>query len=655
MKRITNFATWLGAACLALYAAQPAVLAQGTTFTYQGRLNDGAAPADGSYDLKFDLFDAASGGAPQATSITNLAKGITNGLFTVSLDFGNPFTGPGRWLEIAVRTNGAGSFFALSPRQPLTPAPYAITAGSIISGGIPAGSYTNAVAFSHPGNTFSGAFSGNGAGITNLNASLLGGQSAANFWQLGGNNVAAGQFVGSTNNQPVELRANGQRGLRLEPSPYGSPNLIGGSVYNFIGGGVIGSTIAGGGASNRFGLGQSDTNSILGSFGFIGSGQDNTIGAVANNDVIGGGFYNSIGAATDYGVVAGGSNNRLGTDSDYSAIVGGWGNEIQTNVLYGFIGGGEFNTIETNADAAILGGRFNTIAHGAGASTIAGGDSNLIDASSQHSAILGGTYNMIAAGSSNSVVGGGQDNLAYGINTFVGGGFTNQAVGTDATVVGGQENQAGNYGFVGGGLRSRAFGDFSVVSGGSENSASGAAATVAGGAGNTALGNYSFAAGRVAKAVTDGTFVWADSVFQPLFSTAPNQFLIRAGGGVGINTNAPHTALEVAGTVRATSLEISGGPIRVLGAGLGTSTPVFIHRATTNISGNVTTIDHPLCNGDPNAMLIVTPNWNPGGSGGVYNNHPIGVYYFSSRWAIFNQDLAAIPTNSAFNVMVVKP
>jgi hypothetical protein len=42
-------------------------------------------------------------------------------------------------------------------------------------------------------------------------------------------------------------------------------------------------------------------------------------------------------------------------------------------------------------------------------------------------------------------------------------------------------------------------------------------------------------------------------------------------------------------------------------------------------------------------MLLITANWNPGGSGGVYNDHPVGVYYTGSQWAIFNQDLKPIP------------
>ncbi len=99
-----------------------------------------------------------------------------------------------------------------------------------------------------------------------------------------------------------------------------------------------------------------------------------------------------------------------------------------------------------------------------------------------------------------------------------------------------------------------------------------------------------------------------------------------------------------------------GSRARVEGAGIGTTGPAFIHRAVAaNIAAHTTTINHPHCNGDPNAILIVTPNWNPGGVGGTYVNHPIGVYYTGAVWAIFNQDLVAMPLNAAFNVLVIKP
>jgi formylglycine-generating enzyme len=115
--------------------------AQGTAFTYQGRLNDGANPANGVYDLKFTIYDSTnSPGTVIAGPVTNSATGVNNGLFTATLDFGTSvFTGADRWLEIGVRTNDGGSFFTLSPRQQVTTTPYAITAGTAASLAIPSG------------------------------------------------------------------------------------------------------------------------------------------------------------------------------------------------------------------------------------------------------------------------------------------------------------------------------------------------------------------------------------------------------------------------------------------------------------------------------------------------------------------------------------
>ncbi len=84
---------------------------------------------------------------------------------------------------------------------------------------------------------------------------------------------------------------------------------------------------------------------------------------------------------------------------------------------------------------------------------------------------------------------------------------------------------------------------------------------------------------------------------------------------------------------------------------------VFVHRATPeNITFNSTYLDNPLTNGDPDVILYATQNWNPGGSGGTYNNHPIGVWYDGSRerWAIFNQDREKMPDGAAFNVAVLE-
>ena len=49
--------------------------------------------------------------------------GVTNGLFTVTLDFGSVLAGNPAWLAIGVRTHGGNAFAPLSPWQPFTPVP----------------------------------------------------------------------------------------------------------------------------------------------------------------------------------------------------------------------------------------------------------------------------------------------------------------------------------------------------------------------------------------------------------------------------------------------------------------------------------------------------------------------------------------------------
>lgn len=123
-----------------LSAAAPALAPPlGTAFTYQGHLKKNGGPVNGTADLMFTLFDAEGTGSPpvggaqigSAQSVSNVA--VTDGVFTVTLNgsgqFGpNAFNGDARWLQIAVRSPSGGgvAFTTLSPRQPMTPAPYAL-------------------------------------------------------------------------------------------------------------------------------------------------------------------------------------------------------------------------------------------------------------------------------------------------------------------------------------------------------------------------------------------------------------------------------------------------------------------------------------------------------------------------------------------------
>jgi hypothetical protein len=94
-----------------LNSALSTAQAQGTAFTYQGQLNSGGSPANGLYDFQFSLFNAPSGapGGQLGSTVPVSAVGVTNGLFTTTLDFGPVFTGSPVWLAISVCSNGVGS------------------------------------------------------------------------------------------------------------------------------------------------------------------------------------------------------------------------------------------------------------------------------------------------------------------------------------------------------------------------------------------------------------------------------------------------------------------------------------------------------------------------------------------------------------------
>lgn len=115
-------------------------------FTYQGRLVDGGALANGNYELTFRVFDAGTAGTQAGADVLLPSVGVTNGLFTVALDFGNGiFTGASRWLELGARVAGSADAVAvMDPRQAITAVPYALyalggsgDAGTLTSGTLP--------------------------------------------------------------------------------------------------------------------------------------------------------------------------------------------------------------------------------------------------------------------------------------------------------------------------------------------------------------------------------------------------------------------------------------------------------------------------------------------------------------------------------------
>ena len=106
MKTKLRIVGWLVLLALSMFNLQLSTAhAQGTAFTYQGRLNNGANPTTGIYDLRFTIYDAVTNGSVVAGPLTNAATGVTNGLFTATLDFGSVFNGTAFVPSVSINTS----------------------------------------------------------------------------------------------------------------------------------------------------------------------------------------------------------------------------------------------------------------------------------------------------------------------------------------------------------------------------------------------------------------------------------------------------------------------------------------------------------------------------------------------------------------------
>lgn len=377
------------------------------------------------------------------------------------------------------------------------------------------------------GNISAAAISGDGSGLINVNATKLGGAIAGDFWQLDGNQVSPGQFLGSTNNQAVEFWVNKLRALRLEPpneGDRGAVNIIGGAPPNVVAPWVHGSVIAGGGTTNFEEGGYPIGNSVSAHYSFIGGGSPNSIDTNANFSVLVGGGWNSIQQDSSFAIVGGGRYNVIQTRGSNSIIAGGEGNLMFDLDRYCVISGGEYNAIKEEAyDSFVGGGHANTIGKNSYYGVLGGGRWNLINSRSEYSTLGGGQENLIDPDSYYSFLGGGQRN-SIGFNSpwsVIAGGWRNGiADSCDTSFIGGGFNNCITVPFA----------NDAVICGGIENEVRGAYGMILGGYSNTA-GAYSFAAGVQAHGTNTGVFVWSDSTGTATPSTTNNQFVARASGG----------------------------------------------------------------------------------------------------------------------------
>jgi trimeric autotransporter adhesin len=563
------------------------IQAQGSAFTYQGQLMESNTPANGSYDLQFIIYDASVGGSEIGPVVTNTATPVVNGLFTVTLDFGaGIFTGSNDWLDIAARTNGSGTFTELSPRQQLTPTPYAIFAEGAdatgLTGTIPtaslSGTYAGRLNLTNIGNSFAG----NGASLASVNAAALNGLNATNFWQTAGNSgtIAGVNFAGTLDNQPFEIHVNGLRALRLEP-PINNPNIsnavnvIEGSAANYVLPGIQGATIGGGGAPVYFGTGTS--NSVADNFGTIGGGVNNKIQTNAYESTISGGNANTLISGAYRSTIAGGWANSISTD--HSVISGGVFNTIESAASFSVIGGGYDNKVETNNEAAtIAGGYTNVIEAGSGFSGIGGGfnnsiqaeaafsfigsgQNNTIESNNFYTTIAGGYHNVIQTNSGDSVISGGYGNTiqAGSVYAFIGGG-DNNTVDTNndgAAIAGGYGNQiqpGAGYSFIGSG-------DGNIIQSNSSWSSIGS------GIGNTVGGGLATVGGGYKNILSNSVGAFIGGGYQNVIQPDAFEATIAGGWTNFIGSNAEQAVVAGGHGNQATNLEatVPGGQFNIAG------------------------------------------------------------------------------------------
>ena len=228
---------------------------------------------------------------------------------------------------------------------------------------------------------------------------------SADAWGRTGNagTTAGVSFLGTIDEEPLEVHVNGERALRIEPGTVEglgfAPNIISGASSNSVGDNVLGATIGGGGATLA-------PNQVDRSFGTVGGGYGNTASGRQSN--VGGGAFNA--ASGKASTVGGG---ELNTASGSQSTVGG-GSQNTASGLYSAMGGGKSNTASGYV------------------STVAGGEHNT--ASISHSTVGGGHFNQ--AGGYASTVGGGQNNTASGSTSTVPGGARNTAQGSYSLAAG---------------------------------------------------------------------------------------------------------------------------------------------------------------------------------------------------------------------------
>ena len=310
-------------------------LAQTTEFTYQGSLKDGAAAANGNYNFEFALFDALSGGTQIGSTLPRNTVVVTGGIFAVKLDFGGQFPGADRFLEIHVRPTGGGSFTPLTPRQPVSSAPYSLrslnaTAADTALNAANAANATTATNATQLGGIAASQYvltgdarlsdarnplPGSGSYIQNRTSE----QALANF-NVSGNGTAGGTLTADIVKATMQFNIGGNRvlstagtnnlfaGVNAGPSNTGSENAFFGRGAGFANTGGTNNAFFG------YQAGNANTTSYNSFFG-AGAGFNNTSGY--SNSFVGqaAGLSNTMGSGNTFVGVNGGNSNTTGVNN----------------------------------------------------------------------------------------------------------------------------------------------------------------------------------------------------------------------------------------------------------------------------------------------------------------------------------------------------
>lgn len=571
-----------------------AAFSQTTAFTYQGSLQSGGSPANGNFDFEFKLFDALTNGTQQGGTQQRLNVAVSNGVFAVSLDFGTvSLPGADRFLDIVVRTAGGGAFTPLSPRQPVTSAPYSVKSLSSTSA-----------------------------------------DTATNATQLGG--VAANQYVITTDPRMTDAR----NPLPNSANYIWNQNSVLQPSSNFIisGNGDVGGTLAANivRAATQFNIGG---NRILSNpglnnlFAGVSAGQANTIGdsnsffghsagnanvTGSNNSIFGAsanvGFPNlTFATAIGAGAVVSSSNtvmigravdlvrvpgelraNRLDSDVGFytsgqhalslmgtNVLVGNYaGEDLTTGDRNSFLGEYAGENVTTGSDNSFFGysaGVANNLGFG---NTFIGSRAGSSGGNTTYSTFVGESSGIAASGSRNTFVGSqsgtvttsGDRNAFFGNNTGSTNtlGANNTIIGSDADVLGNTLRNATAVGYRAavGADQSLVLGSIAGINGcgdfgsfcDSVNVGIGTTTPLArlhivGGADAGLAGAGYLVTGDVAalNVVIDNNEIMARN------NGAISQLLLNAdGGNVGIGTTSAQDTLHVDGIIRVATLGAAG-------------------------------------------------------------------------------------------------